>query len=269
MKSVIRSFVLCFLLAFASARSLPSQGDYAAPILAGISNHGQNKARPYVTAGDRAYLIGMQDGNFPDMGEHLRGEMGGLWLHPIKLIDGFRAEVTDVATNRHIALSESTEFVNYPYGNLFRYGQLLDSVSIDRFQFSPDGQPGLIVRYTIRNATDRRRELSFQFSVKTDLRSVWSEHHAIREARDSVVWSSTNALFVARDTDNPWFCVWGATPSAGAHPIAHPTPIVTKGMGVTAASSYNLSVAPHGTSTLTFVIAGSTTSRGAAVNAYS
>lgn len=269
MKRIIRSILFSLLLSSTNARSLPSQGEYATPIMAGISNHGQNGARPYVSAGDRAYLIGTQDGNFPDMGEHLPGEMGGLWLHPIKLIDGFWAEVTEVATNKQIALSKSAEFVNYPYGNRFRYGPVLDSLEIERFQFSPDGQPGVIVQYTFKNATDRKRLLSFQFSVKTDLRPVWfSEHLGIIDARDTVAWSSTNDLFVAHDTGNPWFCVWGATPSAGAQPIAHPSPIATRGAGVTAASSYSLVVGAHGTSTLTFVIAGSTTSRAAAVHAY-
>ncbi|HLB08338.1 MAG TPA: hypothetical protein VK617_02310 [Gemmatimonadaceae bacterium] len=269
MKSVIPTILLSLSLALTSSRSLPSQGDYAASILAGISNDGRNKTRPYVTAGDRAYLIGTQDGNFPDMGSHVPGEMGGLWLHPIRLIDGFWAEVTDVESNQHIALSEGTEFINYPYGNLFRYGAVLDSVEIERFQFSPDGQPGLIIRYTIRNASDRKRQLSFQFSVKTDLRPVWfSEHLGILDARDTVAWRPASDLFLARDTDHPWFCVWGATPTAGAHPIAHPAPIATKGMGATAASSYSLSVGPHGTDTLTFVIAGSATSQRAAVTAY-
>ena len=62
--------------------------DYAAHILAGISNQGQTKQQPYVTAGDRTYLIGTQDGNFPDMGQHIPGEMGGLWLPPIKRLPG-------------------------------------------------------------------------------------------------------------------------------------------------------------------------------------
>jgi len=113
--------------------------------MAGISNHGHDKTSPYVTAGDRAYLIGTQDGKFPDMGSHVAGEMGGLWLHPIKLIDGFWADVTDLATNQDTALSETTEFVNYPYGNQFKYGPVMDSLEVERFQFSPDGQAGVIV----------------------------------------------------------------------------------------------------------------------------
>src|SRR6266699_530348 len=210
MKSAIRSVLLSLGFALTLVQLLPSQSE--APILAGISNHGENKLQPYVTAGDRTYLIGTQDGNLPDMGDHVPGEMGGLWLHPIKLIDGFWATVTDVATNREIALSESSEFVNYPFGNRFRYGPVLDGLEIERFQFSPDGQEGLIVQYTFKNAADRKRRLRFQLSVKTDLRPVWfSEHLGIKDARDTVAWRTTNGLFIARDTDNRWFCVWGAT----------------------------------------------------------
>ena len=58
--------------------------------------------QPYVTAGDRTYLIGTQDGNFPPMGHHVPGEMGGLWLPPIKLIDGFQARIGELGTNKEI-----------------------------------------------------------------------------------------------------------------------------------------------------------------------
>jgi glycogen debranching enzyme len=269
MKCITRSILLCIPFALTHARALQAQSDYAAPVLAGISNHGQSSTRPYVTAGDRAYLIGTQDGDFPDMGGHLQGEMGGLWLHPIKLIDGFWAEVTDVATNERVALSKSAEFINHPYGNLFRYAPVLDSVDIERSQLSPDGQPGVIIRYMIRNGTSRRRELRFQLSVNPDLRPVWySERLGIIDARDTITWSAVNGIFTARDTEHSWFCVWGATPFAGARRIAHPSPIATRGAGVTAASSYSVSLKPHGTSILTFVIAGSLTSEGAAMSAY-
>ncbi|MFL5493156.1 MAG: amylo-alpha-1,6-glucosidase [Gemmatimonadales bacterium] len=269
MNGLLRPVLLSFCFAQTIARALPAQNDYASPVLAGISNHGQHPDHPYATAGDRAYLIGTQDGNFPDMGEHVPGEMGGLWVHPIKLVDGFWAEVRDLATNQDSALAESTEFVNYPYGNRFRYGPVLDSLEIERFQFSPDGQPGVIVQYTFNNAADRTRRLRFQLSVKTDLRPVWySEHLGIEDAPDTAAWRATENLFLARDTGHPWFCVWGATPSAGAQPITHAPPIHTSGSGVTAASSHSLSVAPHATSTLTFIIAGSATSRSAALSAY-
>lgn len=44
--------------------------------------------RRYVAAGDRAYELGSEDGRYPAMGFHTRGEMGGIWTPPIKLLDG-------------------------------------------------------------------------------------------------------------------------------------------------------------------------------------
>ena len=41
--------------------------------------------RRYVVAGDRAYAVGAEDGSFPAMGFHTRGEMGGVWAPPLKL----------------------------------------------------------------------------------------------------------------------------------------------------------------------------------------
>src|SRR6478672_11048707 len=129
-----RLLPLALSLLLTLARFLSAQADSAAPAMAGLSNHGQNRDRPYVTAGDRAYLIGTQDGDFPDMGGHVPGEMGGLWLHPIKLVDGFWATVTDSATRQTSALAAAVEFINYPYGNRLRYGPVLDSLDIERFQ---------------------------------------------------------------------------------------------------------------------------------------
>ena len=43
--------------------------------------------------GDRFWGMGAQDGSYPATGFHTRGEMGGFWTPPIKLLDGiwFRA----------------------------------------------------------------------------------------------------------------------------------------------------------------------------------
>jgi len=269
MNIALRCALLSFTFAVTNAQVLSPQTGYATPILAGISNHGRTKGEPYVTAGDRAYLIGAQDGDFPNMGDHVPGEMGGLWVHPIKLIDGFWADVTDIATGQEVALSDCAEFVNYPYGNRFRYGPVLDSLEIERFQFSPDGHEGLIVQYIFRNASHRRRELHFRFAVKTDLRPVWfADRLGIKDAPDTVAWQATRRLFIATDSANPWFAVWGATDAEDAEPVAPPGGIRTRGLGVAAASRYRVSVDPQGTATLTFAIAGSATDQAAAMREY-
>jgi len=67
---------------------------------------------------------------------------------------------------------------------------------------------------------------------------------------------------IARDAAHPWFAVWGAADAGAAQPVAAPASIHTKGQGVAAAAQYQLAIGPHGTATLTFVIAGSATPGG-------
>ena len=257
---------LVLLAAFAVG---PCVAQSSTETLAPISNQGRTKQQPYVTAGDRMFLIGTQDGNFPDMGQHVPGEMAGLWLPPIKLIDAFRASIEEAGTDERIPLAESTEMVAHPYGNRFIYGRVLDAIDVERFQFSPDRRPGLIVQYRLKNSSDRARTLHLQWSVKTDLRPGWyADRLGIQDGQDLVEWRANEGLFVARDTDNPWFCVWGALSSTDARRIEHPPAVHTKGRGVTAASSHAVTVGAHSTATLTFVVSGSTTGLSDAVSGY-
>ena len=62
MRRVGRSVLVCGLFTVESSHRLPAQGGYAGPILAGVSNQGQNKREPYVTAGGRTYLISFPNG---------------------------------------------------------------------------------------------------------------------------------------------------------------------------------------------------------------
>ncbi len=49
---------------------------------------------PYIIAGPRLYAIGSGSGAIGPIGdEHLVGEMGGIWAHPMKLADGFSLSV--------------------------------------------------------------------------------------------------------------------------------------------------------------------------------
>ncbi len=234
-----------------------------------VASHPRNKQQPYVTAGDRAYLIGTQDGNFPDMGQHIPGEMGGLWLPPVKLIDAFEARIAEVGTDKQVLLAASTEMVAYPYGNRFSYDAVLRDLDVERSQFSPDHQQGLVVQYRFKNAADRARTFRLQWSVKTDLRPGWfADRRGIHDGQDGVEWRAKNRIFIAKDDDNPWFCVWGAVSAMDAQRIEHPQPIETKGRGVTAASSHTITVAAHATSTLTFVISGSTSGESDAIATY-
>ena len=67
-------------------------GLLAAPAVAAgspeLSTSDQLNTRRYVAAGERAYVMGFQDGGFGAQGWHVTGEMGGVWSQPLKLVDG-------------------------------------------------------------------------------------------------------------------------------------------------------------------------------------
>jgi glycogen debranching enzyme len=260
-----------FLLLFLFSKAPPGLCEEpSSEVMAGLSNHGRSKDKAYVAAGDRIYLIGTQDGNFPDLGRHVEGEMGGLWLHPIKLVDGFWAKVTDTATGEEYSLNDAVEFINYPYGNRFRYSAGLNGIEVERFQFCPDGQQGMVLQYLLKNRTGSKRNLRFELSVKTDLSPVWlSDRLGIKDFSDDAKWEAVRKVFVAKDSGNPWFVVWGAAqPSTGRSTSQFTVPQVTIGKGVAAASVYDISVDRHSTVNLTFLFAGSTHSENEALNTY-
>ena len=58
----------------------------AVPGEVSTSSHLQD--RRAVTAGQRSYAVGFEDGRFYANGWHITGEMGGVWAPPIKLVDG-------------------------------------------------------------------------------------------------------------------------------------------------------------------------------------
>src|SRR5690348_18436744 len=90
---VIIAAVVCTTAA-TSAGAAP--GARAVPVLPGpraaagptLSVSSNLTNRRYAASGDRAYELGTEDGRYPAMGFHTRGEMGGIWTPPVKLLDG-------------------------------------------------------------------------------------------------------------------------------------------------------------------------------------
>jgi hypothetical protein len=55
-----------------------------------------SKPAPYFLSGKKLYAIGTTDGAFEPVGaEHLVGEMGGVWAHPVKFLDGWYLSIED------------------------------------------------------------------------------------------------------------------------------------------------------------------------------
>ena len=237
-------------------------------IMSGLSNQSGQGVNPYLTAGDKTYIIGTQDGNFPDLGSHVPNEMGGVWNHMIKLLDGFWLQVKTDGSDP-IWLAEASSYTNYPYGSEFTYSPIGEGVHVNRFQFCPQGLNGVVVTYTFDNQSSMDQVLTVDFVAKTDISPVWSSDQIdIMDAADTIEWDATTSLFKAHDLEHEWNTVWGSTEAAVANHQDVPTYIQTAGKGKSASSSYQINLPKGESKDLAFVITGSIESMEEAVSIY-
>lgn len=163
---------------------------------------------PFVTAGDRIYLIGNQDGSFSDLGWHVQGEMGGIWLHPIKLMDGFTSSIK--VENQTYCLDKASSFTNFPFSNLHQFEFSSIGIEVERLQFVPDGKEGLTVLFRVQNVDKSAKTVQFQFNAFVDLLPVWlGERTGMQDQQDLISFDEMTNTFSAKDQGNPWFTVWG------------------------------------------------------------
>jgi len=212
---------------------------------------------PCVTAGDRVYLVGHQDGRFPDLGWHIAGEMGGLWDHPIKLMDGFTATIKD--GTEAFCLSEAESFVNYPFAGKHVYGNNPAGLRVERFQFVPDGKEAVVVEYSFTNEGAAAKRVHFSFTGYSDLRPTWlGERTDMRDGGDFPAWDEPTRTWIAKDSLNPWFVQFGAPPAPRAHDTdGDDCGYAPAGRGCKATLRYALDIPAGATLTLPFTIAGS------------
>jgi glycogen debranching enzyme len=226
----------------------------------------------YVAAGDRTYVIGTQDGLFPDLGGHVQDEMGGIWNHPIKLMDGYWLQISDERSTQW--LEHADEFTNYPFYNEFSYNDLQDlQIDVVRRQFCPDGLEGVIVSYQIMDKRqDGDRVLNLSFLGRTDLSPVWlSERVNKFDGEDHGILDHEESIFIGNDSLNPWFVVFGADRPFQQGVVDKQLfgPETTAGAGVSGLLTYeNVALASGGTTEIQFFIAGSYQSEEAAKHTF-
>src|SRR6266436_3600187 len=109
------SSLAALTLCFASPVCLiAQQSNY--PTRSTSSNLSQKR---YVAAGDRAYVVGVQDGIFQPIGWHITGTMGGVWSHPIKLLESYSVSLGGSALPAAQQFTSGPGFVqlNFPTTN--------------------------------------------------------------------------------------------------------------------------------------------------------
>jgi hypothetical protein len=92
--------------------------------------------------GDRAYAMGDETGLYPATGWHTRGEMGGIWSQPIKLLDGMWFALDGAWLGKQVAATKYTSGYGY---------QRVDySNGVQRTDFVPDGVRATVVGLTFK-----------------------------------------------------------------------------------------------------------------------
>ncbi|WP_146186491.1 hypothetical protein [Pedobacter sp. HMWF019] len=249
---------ICCLMICAAAFSLQAQTtgfslDKASSDLPYLDGKPINKKNLYVTAGDRLYCIGDQEGNYPATGFHVKGEMGGIWQQPIKLMDGFRAEL--VGGNGYREKLQSAErFKAGSFVNKHIYHVQNQHIKVVRTQFVPDGLPVLVVEYAIENTGKISCSYSLDFLADVNLRPVWlGEENGMPDYPDKF-YRKDGPVYSFKDGNNDWFTLLSCTADLTYKGISK-TPY--QGKGLTARFSTKVAIPGGQTKTVRFYISGS------------
>jgi hypothetical protein len=120
-------------------------------------------AKRYVAAGDRAYIVGTQDGGFPGMGFHISGHMNGVWAHPLKLLDSYAFFLGDSA------FPAATKFTSGPGFVQLDYPATSNGLQISQTEFAPDGLPVALIELSIHNGSNAGTSTKLTFQPTSEI----------------------------------------------------------------------------------------------------
>lgn len=189
----------------------PEAADTPDPTGPTLSTDGELAEKRYVAAGDRAYVIGAEDGSFPPMGWHIRGEMGGVWAHPIKLLDGYWFALDGAWTLPAARFSSGAGYARFEFPEA-------GGLALTRTEFSPDGSPVVLVRLDVRNTAGAARDVELRMAVRSELMTAygwgWTTPSALdSHDKDQGAYDEGAATLTFQDSSKPWSAVISAAPA--------------------------------------------------------
>ncbi|MFF0264753.1 glycogen debranching protein [Kribbella sp. NPDC004536] len=136
----------------------PAAGTTSAQAAAGgsseLSETTRLQDRRSLVVGDRAYAMGDESGLYPAAGWHVRGEMGGFWSQPIKLLDGIWFGLDGNWLGKQVPATKYTS--GHGYSRIDYPG----AVDVRRTDFVPDGIRATLVGLTFSSSTTKTVKLN-------------------------------------------------------------------------------------------------------------
>jgi hypothetical protein len=229
----------------------------------------------YVAAGDRAYVVGVQDGSLvPDVslnpkgiGWHITGQMGGVWAHPIKLLHQFQFFLNDNLLPAAAKFVSGTGYVRLELPPT-------NGLEISETQFAPDGLPVVLVGVQLRNSNPGVNSFTLAINAESELIPAypWSGTKPTSESLhlpDQVSFDSTlGALqFIQPAQPEYYRPTWYAFVRAALDPQDRETGFQSLGAsfpantskhnGATGMLKYQVTLEGESSTTVWFAIAGS------------
>ena len=127
--------------------------------------------RRAVVVGERLYSTWTEDGLYPAAGFHTRGEMGGIWSPPVKLLDGMWFGIDGGWLGDDVAARRFTSGWGYTRTEYAVAG----GVTVHRTDVVPDGPRAGLVGLTLRSDTTRHVELTLDAHSELMSSYPWGE----------------------------------------------------------------------------------------------
>ena len=189
--------------------------------------------RRYVAAGDRAYELGTEDGRYPAMGFHTRGEMGGIWTPPIKLLDGIWFGINGTWIGPATSFTSGFGHVQMTLPQTTTGPA--NNLQITRTDFVPDGRRAVEIglTFTASNSApftlmvDAHSELmsAYPWGFTTPDQTQFNLPDTASFTGSQLVFQENGTPPVANATPHSWAAVVGATgltPATGQTGSAFP-----------------------------------------------
>jgi hypothetical protein len=196
------SSLAALTLCFASPVCLIAQQSTGYPTRSTSSNLSEKR---YVAAGDRAYVVGVQDGTFQPIGWHISGTMGGVWSHPIKLLESYSVSLGGSALPAAQQFTSGPGFVqlNFPTTN---------GLQITRTEFAPDGLPVVLVGLQIQNTSSQSVTTTLGLQAVSHIIPAfpWSgttPSSTQLDKQDNVQFDPLISGLTFSEPDQPWYAM--------------------------------------------------------------
>ena len=187
-----------------------------------LSETSQLADRRSIVIGDRFYEVGAEDGSYPAEGFHTRGEMGGMWSMPIKLLDGVWFGVNG-------SWLHAQKYTNgWGYARMDLGSQA--GVQISRTDFAPDGLRAGVIGLTLTATSRRTITLTLDAHSELMLAYPWGETTPYNQltynlpdtgdySQGSLVFREQGTPPAANVTAHDWAAVVGSSLTPSAHQL--------------------------------------------------